>query len=273
MNAFASELQQLADRLALPEPARTRVLAEVAADLEDLFGAFQAAGRSPEDARRLALERCDLSDDAVAELAALYAPPAARWLDGIAGAARPMWERVVLGAVAVLLVVIGLAVVARPGFVARGSGFVWPLAGLAVAATAALAGQVWRLGWRRDHRPRTLHRVRVVIPALALAMVVCGAFGFWWELATAARRLATLASTDPDASAVPLTLAWLERGSGLMVASLALATVVLLGWQICETWARRCQQAALAASLDLTDTTDDRRDPPATVTTRGVDHG
>jgi hypothetical protein len=246
MTSFRAELQHLADRLDLPEPARTRILLEVAGDLEAAHEAARADGLDDDSARRRALDYCDLSDHALRDLAAVHGTALRQVLDALPGTVRRLWERGLLVAIVLMLTVTAGAVVGAPGFWARSSVFVQPLALLAVAATATALVRVYALWIRADHHPSRLRRGHGLLLALALAMVAWGAFGFWCELAWAAGRLRAA-----FADGMPATLDWLLRGSGLLVVSLVAGLLTGLGWAALQRKAARCELAALEALLEI----------------------
>ena len=63
MNRFAHVLKHAEDRLRAPEPARTRILLEMAADLEDGYRHYLERGLDEADAARRAEEAFSTSDE------------------------------------------------------------------------------------------------------------------------------------------------------------------------------------------------------------------
>jgi hypothetical protein len=246
MKVFQAELLQLADRLDLPEPARTRVLLEVIGDLEAAYRANLASGLDEQSARRRALEYCDLSDEALLELGAVHGTFLRQILLTIPEAARGFWEQALVTTLVVVLALAAGAVVSTPGFWARGSVFVWPLSLLAVAAAATTLVRVYNLWIRQDHHPARLRSGHGLLLGLALAMAAWGALGFWFELAWAAAQMRLAADQG-----LSTTLGWLVRGSGLVTASLVAAVLTGLTWAALEHKAARCQRQALAALLEI----------------------
>ena len=118
MNEFGSVLRSLSDRLDLPQPARSRVLIEVAADLTDLEAVYIERGSTPEQAREQALERLDLSDEAIRELVRVHGSPLRRGLDRLGERGRRRWERMALGALLVFLLVGTRALLPSQGLLA-----------------------------------------------------------------------------------------------------------------------------------------------------------
>ena len=67
MSRFTGLLKRTAARLDLPQPTKSHVLLEMAADLEDLFAAYRERGFGEEEAARRVEEKFDASDDALNE--------------------------------------------------------------------------------------------------------------------------------------------------------------------------------------------------------------
>jgi hypothetical protein len=226
MNRFAPELRRLSGRLSLPQPARCRVLLEISGDLEDLFQSYRDKGLPPEDAEREALNRIDLSDEALAELRRVHGGWLRRFADGLAGRMGPTWERALLAALGLGGVVLGGGILrAVPMSRAAGLGLV-PVAGLALAGLAIGAGRVWNLFVRGDHRPARLRAGLDAIARLSVLQLFV-AFGALWVTALGAVR----ATEGRAPRAVGLmTMHWLQGSLALLVLSLSLAIVVGLVW-------------------------------------------
>ena len=59
MSRFADVLNQVRDRLEIPEPSRTRIVLEMASDLEDSYQYYLDQGHDEAEAARLARETFD----------------------------------------------------------------------------------------------------------------------------------------------------------------------------------------------------------------------
>lgn len=67
MSRFTSLLKRIDDRLKFPQPTKSRILLEIAADLEDLHLLYLERGLGEEEAAQLAEEKFDFSDKALQE--------------------------------------------------------------------------------------------------------------------------------------------------------------------------------------------------------------
>ena len=96
MSRFATTLSQTSRRLNLPQHITSRVVLELAADLEDLFEHYREQGLSEEDATARALESAELSDEAVARLVEVHTSSSSRLVEHLAERTRVSWERLML---------------------------------------------------------------------------------------------------------------------------------------------------------------------------------
>jgi hypothetical protein len=129
MTRFADTLRRLNDKLDLPQPVRSRILLEIDSDLNALYQHFRDSGLSEETARRQAVEHCDLSDEALAELVDVHTSWFRRFLDRFSVQAQTRWERAFL-----ILLLVFVAAVTAPLVVSIrvfevASFAVWPVLG------------------------------------------------------------------------------------------------------------------------------------------------
>jgi hypothetical protein len=251
---FADVLGRIGERVDLPQPARTRFLLEIAADLEDLYRAHRDAGASPEDSRRRAIETLDLSDDALRELAGVHASRLRRALDQLSVTGRGRVERALQGG-ALLLVLLGAGTpLLRGGLLADAGRLAGPVLAIALVGAALFVRKAWALWIAQDHAPR---RVRAgALPVLALAGIglLAGAAGYGVDLFLTVARV----TRSPDL-VLPLFGAWLLRGSALLVVSFLCALAGGLLWFVLEGKIARVEAAEM--SLRLESPTGSRRSP------------
>ena len=127
MSRFAQVLSDADSRLMVPEPARSRILLEIAADMEDLHGAYLGKGLSEEAAEVAVRDHFDLSEDVLRELVRVHDTPLQRSLENLSGHARGVWPRFLMVALA-LFVTVGSGSLLFSGQLYRdASGLVWIL--------------------------------------------------------------------------------------------------------------------------------------------------
>jgi hypothetical protein len=222
---FTATLRRVSERLDIPQPARSRVLLEIAGDLDDLHAHYLASGLEAATAARRVEEEFALSDDALRALVALHASPLRRLLDGLSTQARGRWERgLLLGLLAFAALAAGRLVLTRD-FFAQPSPFLWPVLLLALVALALSVAKAWLLFARQEHEPRRLRRHLVALPALAAGQLALGGLGAWLGLGLAAWR----GHLAPEQVGVLMADA-LRSGVALMIVAQVCALLLALAW-------------------------------------------
>ncbi len=68
MSQFAPLIREIGEQLCVPQPARSRILLEISADLEDLSAHYRSQGLSPQAAATRTRETLALSGEALERL-------------------------------------------------------------------------------------------------------------------------------------------------------------------------------------------------------------
>lgn len=225
MSRFGATLGALSDRLSLPQPARARVLMEVAGDLEALYAELVERGLSSGEAVEVAVERVDLSDEALRGLVRVHGGWLRRWTDRVGERAARRWETVLLaGLVLAGVGLSGSVVGALP--MARAAGV--SLVPVSLVAAVALGLGIWKahvLWIRRDHRLRGLYRgLGGMLGAVVLQPFL--AFGAIWVTGWRTSRAVRLSPETAGA----MTFDWLFGALALLVMGLGLALLGGLLW-------------------------------------------
>ena len=177
MSRFARVLSDADARLMVPEPARSRILLEIAADMEDLYGAYVGKGLSEEDAEAAVREHFDLSEDVLRELVRVHDTPLQRSLENLSGHARGTWSRVLMVALA-LFVTVGSGTLLFQGQLYRdASGLVWilmPLLALGLAMAGGQARRAYKAGHAWNPSPGFGLGRLLGLAALIIVVAACG---------------------------------------------------------------------------------------------------
>lgn len=227
MNEFGSVLRSLSDRLDLPQPARSRVLIEVAADLADLETVYIERGSTPAQAREQALERLDLSDEAIRELVRVHGSPLRRGLDRLGERGRRRWERLALGALLGFLLAGTRALLPSQGLLADTGRGLLIIAIVAIPGILLAVSKAYALWGRDEYDPLRLRRGLDVILVLGGLTVATGLTLCWFGL----RRVAEAAAASPDLAA-KYFVDWLTTGSATVVVSFQAAILLGILWLV-----------------------------------------
>lgn len=247
MSDFAAPLRELADRLPIPEPARSRVLLEMATDMEDLLQYHLETGVERGEAVRAVEEQFDLSDEALKELVLIHSSPLHRSLEGLSGQARSRWERVILALLA-LAVAPGLAFqLIQPSLLRTASPLVFVLMTILVVALGVGLRRgvtLFRPGFvPRGPLPREGIRS---LPGMALLLLGLGFGGIWVEL-----YRTFLAIREAPSTAFPLLVHWLHMASATLAVALSGALLTALFWFFLEARSAHLEERATARMMEV----------------------
>jgi len=246
MSEFSSRIRQVSERLPIPEPTRSRILLEIATDMEDLFQHYRSQGTAAEEARLAVEEHFDLSEEALQELVRVHTSPLQRSLEGLSVQIRTPWERGVLALVAVI-VILGLVPHLLQAPLYRAAS---PLAfGLLGVLAWAVGTALWRgvalfrPGSQGGRAPVSRRGIKS-LPLLALLLLGLGFAGVWVEL----YRAALVIRGSPD-MALPQLVYWLYLASATLVVAISGALLTGLLWYFLETRAAHLEQRAASTLL------------------------
>jgi hypothetical protein len=246
LNRFADILREADSRLDLPRPVRSRIILEMAADLDDLFHHFRERGLPADEAEERARQAFTLSDGALEELQAIHVPTWQRFVDHLSGQGRRVWERIAL---VLLLVFIlgagGLSVLSLE--IPRAAGPLgWVLVGLTgtALATALRSFADLFLRERRDLRP--VRRQVTALLVFCATLLLTGLYGWWLTIYS---WLARFPETSKEG--IPLFVQTLSRGSAVVVVALVCTILTALMWYLLQDRLSRLEQFEAATLLDL----------------------
>jgi hypothetical protein len=219
-------LAPVAERLRdLHHPARTRILLELAGDLEGLTAELRDRGVAESEAATRAAERVLPSDAALEALVRLHRPLYRRLTAPVPDTTLRRWERGLLLAATVMTLGAGVALLWTQGLLASPSPFLWPVLLLAGGVVAVTLAGSFRLFVRGEHGPESLGRGPALVLALSAGALLAGGAGavaeVWW-----------LASTleAGGSAAAPALMPWLFQASVLVTTSLLTALAGGLAW-------------------------------------------
>ncbi len=209
----------------LPHPARTRILLELAGDVEALREAFRRDGLPDAEAAARARARVVPSGPVLDALVAMHRPLYQRLTAPIPPSALRRWEQGFLLAATLGVLAAGVGFLAQAGLLAGPSPFLWGVLALAAAIAALVIGKAFQLFVRRDARIETLERELGLILGMSLAALLVAGAGCitgLWQLAAAMEA----GVQDPFSSLV----GWFRRDTVLLGTGLLTALAGGLAW-------------------------------------------
>jgi hypothetical protein len=241
MNRFAEILKRTGDRLDLPQPEKSRILLEIASDLEDLYDLYRGQGIDEEEAARRASEKLVVSDEALAQLVQIHESSFRKFLNRISDQAQTRWERVLLTALVIFVALYAGRELFSSQLYVRAGGFVWPILGIGLMTVFTAVFRIYALYIKRDHAIRRLRAGLAWLVAGGCASIVIGLFGAIIETFRAVR----MGVADIEMS-LHHTIDGALRCSAMLIVSLLTAIAAFCLWFVLVNKARRIEQAEAA---------------------------
>lgn len=181
MSRFAGVLKKVSDGLDLPQPARSRILLEMAGDLEDLYEHHRGQGLDEDQAAQRAEEAFAVSDEALKHLARIHEANGG-FTDRFARQAGTWWEKTLLVIWLLAVILVAGAVVTEVHFFVIISPFVWPIVALAATAFVFTLWRLHGLVLKKPSDPRRLRSGLGVLLFVAAASLMLSTCGFFYHL-------------------------------------------------------------------------------------------
>jgi hypothetical protein len=225
VSKFIPLLKSVAERIDLPQPAKSRILAEIASDLDGLYEHYLNEGSSPEEAQSKAAEVLDLSDEALEQLVDVHQSLFRRWMDSLSLQAQTRWERGLFSILVLILLATGIPQMSGEEFFQNPSPFIWPVAVLGLVSLLFGLWKCYQIYLRKDHRMGRVHQGLPTLIFFGLLATALGAFGFSIELYLALEKLIF------NYEGLWLYLIqWLELGLPLLLLSFTITLATALTW-------------------------------------------
>jgi len=244
MSRFAEVLKRVSDGLDLPQPTRSRILLEMAGDLEDLYEHHRGQGLDEDKAAQRAEEAFAASDEALKHLARIHEANGGL-TDRVARQAGSWWEKVLLVIWLLAVILVAGTVASEERFFAIVSPFVWPIAGLALAALVFSLWKLYELFLKKPPEPRRLRSGLGALLFLAAASLVVAACGFFYHL----RWYAFEAHDRAPEAAFMIAGNWMLAISSMMILGLLTAILTSLVWFLLASLVARVEKREADALL------------------------
>lgn len=245
MKRFTEILRQTNERLDLPQPIKSRIILEMAADLEDLYQFHRNRGLDESDALREAKDAFNLSPGALEQLVEIHTTPFRRFLDRLSAQAQTFWERIFLALLLVFFAVFIGPSLLRSEMLVHAGVFLWPIAGTTFAALYLATRKIYDLYIKKDHRVRPLRRGLTLLIALAGVDVVIGIQGFIFLVHSSFTLfLITTGPMNQDLGK------WMIQSSATAVVSLLVAIITAVIWFVLANKVAAIERAEVVYLLE-----------------------
>jgi len=254
MNRFTPLLRKINKRLTLPQPEKSRILLELAADMKDMFEFQIDKGKSEENAMELIKEKFDFSEEALKELVNVHESFFRRLLNRLSDQAQSRWERIILLIILISITIISGTIISTKEFFLRSSYFIIPLSGVAIAIILVSLIKFYSLFIKKEHDIRTLHTKLPMILFLGGTGLLIGIAGNFVELYLAGTEgflletnLYFFLSMVTDYNPI---INWFFKSSTLMMSCLLITILSAVLWYLLYNKIKRIELAQAVLLLN-----------------------
>jgi hypothetical protein len=245
MKRFARVLSEARERLKLPETSRTRILLEMASDLEDSYQFRLSQGCDESEATRRAEEAFGISEEALKHLTHIHESGFGGLQQRLSGQIGRPWERILLVALVAFEILAAAKVVAHEEFLRFASPFVWLIGALAAAALIVTGRKLYQIFLSPDSDIRRLRSgLGALLFVAGTSLAVTGA-GFLFHL----QRFFRLNVGGAPESLFVSFAGWMATMSLLMVLGLLVAMMTALIWFVLVNLVARSERREVEALL------------------------
>jgi hypothetical protein len=182
MNPFKSLLIDINNKLDLPQPTKSRIILEIAADLNDTYQLYQKQGMSQEDALKSAKQKFNLDEQSLNDLVSIHQTTFRRWFDHLSASAQTWWERLILLCLLAFVLITGGITVMKVQLIEQASPFVWLIFALLIIAGMVFLKKIYQIHIKKDHHLSKVKRGLPLILSLSGATLVSCMWGYYWQL-------------------------------------------------------------------------------------------
>lgn len=242
---FANVLKKASEQLHLPEPTRSRILPEMAADLEDSYHHYLERGYEDDEAVRRAEEAFAVSDEALERLARIHQPALGDVAERLISQVGSWWSKLLLIGLLLFELVFAVRVVTDRSFFVHPSPFLVPVALLALTAFLLALRKLAQIFSRKGVPVRQLRSGLGTLLFCSCATLAVSGLGFLFHLQ---RFFRVNAEGAPDALFVNFA-GWMISISSLMTVALLTAILAALLWFVLAGLVRRAEARELESLL------------------------
>ena len=181
MTHFKSLLNELNNKIDLPQPQKSRIILECAADLNDLYSYYLGKGLTEQEAVNKAKEKFELTDAIIADLSEIHSNLFRQWLERTIGKTQDIWERILFSLLFIFLALATIFAVITTPFLSESSVFIFPVIFVFIAILITWSIKFYQLYIKKDHIIKHLNSGMFLFKYLAIAILFIGISGYFVE--------------------------------------------------------------------------------------------
>ena len=181
MKQFHKILSDLSKRLDVPQPKKSRILLEIAVDMEDLYNYYRRTGLDEKESLDAVKEQYTFSEESIAQLIQVHEPVLNRIMNRLSIQIKSSHQKIVLAVLLIIMTVSAVyAIVATP-FIQNSSKMVWPVIGAGLITIGLSCIQIIRLYSRFVSVHKKLRSGLSTILLLEGLILFMGMWGYFYE--------------------------------------------------------------------------------------------
>jgi hypothetical protein len=182
MEKFRSVLREINNKLDLPQPTKSRIILEIAADLIDAFDIFKKQGFDDKEALLKAKNTFKLDKKNLDDLILIHQTPFRKWFDKLSERGQNMLERIIFSIIMIIVIVSGFYTALESNFVLEAGSFIWVIFAIFLLASTLFIIKVYQIYIKKDHTLQKIKRgVSSLLGLSGTALLICIG-SYFWEL-------------------------------------------------------------------------------------------
>jgi len=182
MKHFTDLLNNLNNKIDLPQPRKSKIILEISADLNDMFNYYISKGLNETEAVKRAKEKFELSDNIIADLSEIHSSFFRQWLEKTIGKTQDIWERILFSLLFIFLALATVFAIITTPFFSQSSLFVFPMMMLFIMVIVIWGIKFYQLYIKKDHTIKHLNIGVSLFKYLGIAILFLGLSGYFVEL-------------------------------------------------------------------------------------------
>ncbi len=227
MKTFSPILKQLYEKLDLPQPEKSRVILEVAADMEDTYQNYIDQGLSVKKSIDLTRDQFQFDDISIHELNQIHQTGLQKLLSKFSDQARSWWERAALILILMFIILFSGQVILTKSFLLETSRFVWPILGIGIIMMILALVKFYEVFIKRKLLILKIRSNLFILLFLGGAGLIIGLYGFLYETFRALNEC--LYHLD---DAFSIMVHWLYKSSAMIITSFWIFIISAILWYI-----------------------------------------
>lgn len=255
MKKFTNLLTEINHNLDLPQPLKSRVLLEIAGDIEEMYMAYIERGLSEDEAELKTKDKFNFTKDTIDELTQIHSTPYKRWFNKLSQRAQATWEQILFALIIVLVLLSFAQIITSTPFFTSASKFVYPILLTLLFASALFVIKFYQLYIKRDHDIKKLRSWLDWVLYSCGAIIFFGIAGYFGEMYMSSGNVQFLGpyfiiSLLTGSESLHLSVEWMMRSSAMLMTCCVSVMITLLFWFILINKAGKIEEAEASILLE-----------------------